>query len=301
MESKLIEYIIKISEEQNITHAAEKLFITPSALNQQLIKLEKELGTQLFYRSRTECHPTAAGDIYIKNAQEMLRIKRRTYNTINDIADTKKGHISVGFTPGRGITMFTSIYSEFHRTYPNVTVEPMELSVKKQQALISQGALDIGFMTLSEKDMTSDKYQIIMEEEILLAIPKEHPLGKLASPQGEPYNTLNIALLKYEPFVLMYKESTIRCLIDQMFRQAQFTPNVLFETTNNTAITMMIKSNLCCGIVPHYYIKKDPDGMACFSLPSRPTWNIAASYRKDHYMSNAAKELIRLAAEFWTK
>lgn len=37
MNLKEIEYIVKIAEEGNITHAAEKLFITPSALNQQLL------------------------------------------------------------------------------------------------------------------------------------------------------------------------------------------------------------------------------------------------------------------------
>ena len=42
MDLKQIEYILKIAEEQNITHAAEKLFITQSALNQQLLKLGKK-------------------------------------------------------------------------------------------------------------------------------------------------------------------------------------------------------------------------------------------------------------------
>ena len=36
MDLKQIEYILKIAEENNITHAAEKLFITQPALNQQL-------------------------------------------------------------------------------------------------------------------------------------------------------------------------------------------------------------------------------------------------------------------------
>ena len=53
MDLKQIEYILKIAEENNITHAAEKLFITQPALNQQLLKLEKELGTPLFHRSRS--------------------------------------------------------------------------------------------------------------------------------------------------------------------------------------------------------------------------------------------------------
>ena len=54
MDTRQMEYIIQISEERSITKAAEKLFITQSALNQQLQKLEKELGLPLFVRTRSD-------------------------------------------------------------------------------------------------------------------------------------------------------------------------------------------------------------------------------------------------------
>ena len=66
MDLRQIQYIVAIAEENNITRAAEKLYITQSALNQQLLKLEKELGVQLFHRSRTDWHPTEAGEIYLR-------------------------------------------------------------------------------------------------------------------------------------------------------------------------------------------------------------------------------------------
>ena len=69
MDTKQIEYILKIAEENNITKAAGKLFITQSALNQQLIKLEKELGTPLFHRSRTNWHLTEAGERLLRLAK----------------------------------------------------------------------------------------------------------------------------------------------------------------------------------------------------------------------------------------
>ena len=47
MDLRQLEYIVQIAEENNITRAAEKLYITQSALNQQLLKLEKELGVQI--------------------------------------------------------------------------------------------------------------------------------------------------------------------------------------------------------------------------------------------------------------
>ena len=96
MDLKQIEYILKIAEENNITHAAEKLFITQPALNQQLLKLEKELGTPLFHRSRSNWRLTEAGEIYVKNAKQILQIKKNTYEQIRDVANRQKGMLSIG-------------------------------------------------------------------------------------------------------------------------------------------------------------------------------------------------------------
>ena len=69
MNFKILEYIVAIAETGNVTKAAERLFISQSGLNQQLIKLETELGTPLFHRSKKEMRPTHAGRIYIENAR----------------------------------------------------------------------------------------------------------------------------------------------------------------------------------------------------------------------------------------
>ncbi|HJC46651.1 MAG TPA: LysR family transcriptional regulator [Candidatus Lachnoclostridium pullistercoris] len=300
MDLRQLEYIVKIAEENNITRAAEKLFITQSALNQQLLRLEKELGTPLFYRSRTNWRPTEAGMVYLENARKILQIKHQTYSIISDMAATKKGRLSVGFTPGRGIDMFTAVYPAFHSQYPNIIIEPKEMSVHQQQQQISQGNLDIGFMTLQESDQTGDVYEIIRREEFVLAIPEGHPLGALAAPAGEPLAVLELSRLQYEPFVFMYKESTSRRLTDAVFRSAGFEPSVLFETSSTATIATLVRSRICCGVIPYYYVQKEPKGIAAFALPEHPAWNIAVSYRRGSYVSQAAKEFIRLAAEYWS-
>ena len=98
MDTKQIEYILKIAEENNITRAAEKLFISQSALNQQLLKLEQELGTPLFHRSRTNWGLTEAGKIYVEGAKAMLSIKKETYNRIYDVSNIQKGKLTIGLT-----------------------------------------------------------------------------------------------------------------------------------------------------------------------------------------------------------
>ena len=210
MDTKQIEYILKIAEENNITKAAEKLFITQSALNQQLLKLEKELGTPLFHRSRTNWRLTEAGEIYIEGAKAALQIKNTTYNRIYDVVSARKGHLTIGLTPGRGLRMFTSIYPELHRSFPNLDVRPIEMRVRAQQDAIAKGEIDVGLMTLARRDQTSDTYYPLKQEELVLIIPSGHPLAAKAAPSGEPLTTLDLTELRYEPFVLMDKTSTLR-------------------------------------------------------------------------------------------
>ncbi len=96
----------------------------------------------------------------------------------------------------------------------------------------------------------------------------------------------------------MYKESTIRAITDEIFRKSGFTPNVLFETASNNTVLSMIQANLCCGVVPEHYVRNLPSGSA--ALRFLPTVvDIVANYRKNGYLSEAAKYFIELVREFW--
>lgn len=299
MDFKQLEYIIKIAEENNITKAAEKLYISQSALNQQLLKLERELGVQLFHRSRTDWGLTQAGEIYVQGAREALRIKKDTYNKINDIAKSRRGTLSVGLTPGRGIRMFTSIYPVLHKDCPELVVTPLEMTVHSQQKALSKGELDIGFMIMGAKQRGSDSYITLGSEEMVVIIPEGHPLSRLAAPPGEPLAEIDIRQLRYEPFVLMYRESTGREVCDDIFKAAGFSPNILLETTNTASIATMVRSTLCCGIIPRYYMEGQSEGLSCFVLPEHPSLDLLIGYRKDSYLSYGARLFIRLAGEYW--
>lgn len=297
MDLKQVEYIVKIADERSITRAAEKLFVTQSALNQQLLRLEKDLGTKLFYRKKVDFKPTNAGEVYLENARKILQIKNQTYSVIHDMVETKKGYLSIGFTPGRGREMFVNVYPLFHQQYPNIIVEPHELSVQKQQQLIMQGQLDIGFQTLSDHQKINNNYIVLNKEEILLAVPINHPLA-LEIPQTNEYPVIDLTRLKDDKFILMYQESTMRFVTDEIFKEAGYIPNVLFETSSNKTIISMIQSQLCCGIIPKYYVQQ-AEGIRCFTIQSQPTWDIVASYQKNVYISNAAKKFIEIAKNFW--
>lgn len=297
MDTKLIEYILKIYEEENITRAAEKLCITQSALNQQLLKLEKELDTQLFKRNRVSLKPTKSGEIYVENAKKILLLKQDTYRMINDEIQSNKGTLSIGFTPGRGSVMFSNIYPIFHKKYQDIFVIPNEMTVKMLQEKITFGEIDIGFMTLNEEQKNNDNYIHILSEPIYLVVPKTHTLARTA----DKNSVINIGDVKDEDFVVIHKKSTLRDIVDNLFIEANITPRILFETSNNTTIASMVRANLCCGILPYYYIKNSANDLPYFSLPNNPSWDVVACYRKNSYLSEAGKYFIELVSEYWLK
>ena len=60
MNLKELEYVVAIADEKSLTKAAERLFITPSALTQQVLRLENELHAPLFIRSnKNTCKSSA--------------------------------------------------------------------------------------------------------------------------------------------------------------------------------------------------------------------------------------------------
>ena len=177
MDTKLIEYILTIAETKSIAKSAEELFLTQSALNQQLLKLEKELGAPLFVRTRNHWELTDVGTLYVESSKKMLEIKKDTYSRIEDMAKRWKGTVTVGLTPERGIQMFTAIYPEIHAQYPETIFQPYEADVETQIKLLDSGQLDFGFHTIFEHKYKHIIYRHILYEPFYLCVPRSHPLA----------------------------------------------------------------------------------------------------------------------------
>lgn len=297
MELKQIEYMVAIAEEQSISKAAEKMYMTQSALNQQLLRLERELGLSLFNRVRHSMVPTYAGTIYLEAAKKMLDLKDETYKILHDIADMKKGEISLSYTPERGSIMFSNVYPKFHKRYPDITFRILEARVKKIEQLVAQGNASIGFVAHTEEKPEFDYYPQ-QPELMVLALPASHPLAYLAG--DESYKTFphfDLKLLKNDYFALMTHETRFRDKIDESFAKAGYKPNVLFESTSTYTVFNMVKNQVCPTFFPQSYVEPSAP-IVYFSFDSRLSWMRSAITRKGTYLSKPELDFIELAKEY---
>nr|WP_275984184.1 LysR family transcriptional regulator substrate-binding protein [Paenibacillus hamazuiensis] len=230
----------------------------------------------------------------------MLLIKKDTYNRIKDLIQIKEGTLSVGLTPERGTEMFSAIYPLFYKKYPDIKIEPVEVPVKRQQHEIAQGKLDIGFLTLQDWQKTSDHYVHVGSEPIILGVPKAHPLAHAGGTLGGTLPQTRLKLFENDTFAIMRKGSTLREIYDRLIAEEGIAPHILLETRSCQTLYEMVAEGICCSVFPISYAKPSPH-VSYFSLPQNPVWEIAASYKKDSYLSKPAQDLIAFSIDYWSK
>lgn len=298
MDLHLLENIVCIADERSITRAAERRFVTQSALNQQLQKLENELGTPLFVRARGNWQMTEAGKTYIDAARRMLLLRKDAYARIADCAEKNSRHLTVGLIPERGVDMFTAVYPDFHRTHPHICVEPVECNVATMQRMITSGQLDLGLATLTQVQQDENVYHLLTEEEIVLAVPVAHLLASGGAVDWRAAPVTELSRFSHEQFVRIYHRSTLFSLTQSLFDEAGFEPQVLFSTSSNVSKFRIASLGLGCALLPASYALQD-GGVVYFRLPQHPTWQVTLCSRQGAYMGQAEEWYIELCRAYW--
>ena len=299
MDLRQIENIVAIEQEQSISKAAERLFLTQSALNQQLLRLEKELGIQLFERKKHAMIPTFAGKVYLATAHRMIDMKKETYKIIHDISNETAGEISVAYSPERGSLLFSHIYPTFRRRYPNVTFSIHEAHVKKMETMLLQKEVTLACLTYSQNSKhAAIEYVDTKKELMVLGLPASHPLAHLAGERSwETFPSIDLALLRDEAFALVAKTTRLRTMIDDSFRAAGFLPKVLFESSSTATVVNMVKNQVCPAFFPQSYV--DPSApMVYFTTKPKQSWVQTVAYLKGEYLTKPEKYFIELVKQY---
>lgn len=148
MNTRYLTYILTIAKRKNMTKAAEELYISQSSLSQYLSKLEKELGTALFFRTKWELIPTPAGELYIEACKKVLAIKEELYQQIKELDNG--GNIAVGTTSQFGLKMIAEIVPLFKEKYPNFNITVSHGNLPLVKKMLMEETVDVAIIADTE-------------------------------------------------------------------------------------------------------------------------------------------------------
>lgn len=201
MNLRQLRYFCEVVEAGSASHAAEKLFVAPTAISMQLAQLEEHLGGELFDRSRRPMELTSLGKFFYPRAKELLSQARRLDDEARGIATGRRGWLGIGFVRSALFSILPKAIRRFREIFPEVHLDLVEVLSEYQPAKLRQGRIDIGIgRFIGPLDQPADLTNAIMvNEPFVAAMPIDHPLAKQASITGADFSTLPFILYPKDP------------------------------------------------------------------------------------------------------
>lgn len=304
-----LEYFLVAAEELNFTKAAKRLYISQQSLSNHISNLEKEFDVALFHRT-VPLTLTYAGQVLKQKARQILNLREETYHEIADIKDFSKGQLTIGVSHTRGRKILPEILPIYKERFPNIQLHLKEGNSSELDADLLHGDVDliIGMLPFRVENIETVP---ICEEEILLVVPdsvleKAFP-NQLTNIKRKLRENTDLALLKNCPFLLLNLGNRVRTLSDEMFEEAQVSPNIILETENIETVLALASKGMGITFYPKMFITNhEPlhalmnefNDLNVYSLNSPKAHGVLAiGYHKGHYMSRATKEFIQIVIE----
>ena len=296
MDIKEFIYITTIAREQSLSQAADRLCVSEPTLSVFLSTLEKQLGTDLFYREKKRLYPTPQGKIWIDTAQRIIDIHDRTYLEINKLHNRESIILKVAATPFRGAFLFSKIYPRFAKRFPGVRINIHEHYSKELILAVDNGDVDFGLGTFSDLESGKFDYLQTSREEIVVVVPKLHRAAALAMQNEPELPVINIEQLIDSPFIMMSQGTTLRTISDSIMHSLKLTPLIIYETANNQIVLNMVSEGFGIGFLPRAVAAKGND-VVCFSLTPSFYMHLGLIHKKGRPFSIEEEYFACLAME----
>ena len=170
MELRQLSYFVTVAEELHFGRAAEQLHIVQSAVSQQIRRLERELGAELFDRSPRHVRLTGAGERLLPQAREVLAAAERARAAV-----APRQGLSIGTSAGLGEHL-DRVLAAFAKLAPDIPVELVSAPAGERLARVADGRLDAAFVRAPEP-APGVRIVPLWPDPLVAAVPAGHPLA----------------------------------------------------------------------------------------------------------------------------
>ena len=143
MEFRVLKYFLTVAREENMTRAAEILYVTQPTLSRQIAELEEEIGTPLFVRSNRSVTLTDAGMLLRRRVEELLALEDKIKSELGN-KENLSGTVSIGMAEASSANVVADIIGVFRKKYPHVKFELFTAMADQVLERIDKDSMFIG-------------------------------------------------------------------------------------------------------------------------------------------------------------
>ncbi|WP_326660297.1 LysR family transcriptional regulator [Streptomyces canus] len=177
MDLRRLRYFLVLAEELNFTRAAHRLHIAQPALSQQIKALERDIGAPLLERNSRGCRLTAVGEVVAREAGELLAHVAASQERIRAAVGGQRRQLRLALTRSARGGPVDALLTAFRARHPDVDLVVRTGWTSHNITELLAGRLDAAFVR-PPLDGEGLECRQIAREELLVAVPAEHPLAR---------------------------------------------------------------------------------------------------------------------------
>lgn len=275
-------YFRTVAELEHFTKAADQLMITQPSLSHSIRDLEAELGVHLFKRQGRNVKLTKYGVLFLEYVSEALDILEEGRRKLNDFINPDTGTVSLAYFSSleEFIPYMVAKYYSSGKELAKALFQFQQLPNNSIEDGLLAGTTDLAFVTgLENEKLECHKIGV---HDLVLLVSIDHPLAQ--------QDSVDLRVLKNEPFIVYDHQCRIRSYIDEILAIADVTPHIVSETTHDTIIYSYVAANHGLGLVP------EPLGVRRYNVKTLrienqvPPREVFLTWKSMRYVSPAVKK-----------
>jgi len=235
-----IEAFLEVARRQNLSRAADALFISQPTVTARLQSLEASLDEKLFVRTRRGMRLTEAGEAFLPYAERAVQALEDGRERLGDLRRGSAGKLVLGAPPTVSAYALPLILVRFTDEHPNVRLVLKSGTSEEILDMVLQDQVQVGLIrALGHQEV--DSLPVYSDTLVLIA----GPLHRLASARR-----VRLTDLSGESLILFGRSSSYRDFTSAIFRQAGVLPGGVMELDNIEAAKKMVERGLGISLVP---------------------------------------------------
>jgi len=281
---ELYRIFCEVAKTGNVTKAAEKLFVSQSAVSQSIRQLEDKLEGKLFDRNARGVQLTPEGSVLFSYANNAVSLIENAQEKLLNMKNLNEGTIKIGASDTICSVLLLHLLKKFNTDYPDVHISVADSSTKQSLDLIRNGAVDLSFVTLPVlEDPAIEITPIMPIHDCFVAGEKYAHLASTLTSLSD--------LQKY-PLLMIEKSSNARAQIDRFLAKHNIQIEPAIEFASLGLLPKFAKAGLGIAVTIKEDVQEMLDNGELFELQlaeKLPARHVALAQMKNVSLSSAAQ------------
>lgn len=276
----------------SIAAAAESLRFTPSAVSQQVAKLELEAGIPLLERTARSVRLTPAGWRLVEHAEVILEQLAQAEADLREL-DGSPPVLRVGANTTAAASIVPEALTRFAAARPEIEVMVTEADPLVSLARVRVRELDLGIVfEYDHVPLPADpriELELLLEESMRIVLPASHPVAR--------QRAVRLLDLADETWIRSTNRSSCSPFTERACRAAGFEPKVRFEFDDYTAMQNLVASGAGVAFAPDLGLARLHPGVAARPIAFGPKRRVHAAYRVGERGDHGLSEMLEALRE----